>query len=31
MKTNYFSLITAGALALSSCGRDFLNVDPIGR
>jgi hypothetical protein len=31
MKTNYFSLIAAGALALSSCGRDFLNVDPIGR
>lgn len=31
MKTLHLSLIAAGSLALASCGKDFLNVDPIGR
>jgi hypothetical protein len=31
MKTIHLSLLAAGALALASCGKDFLDVDPIGR
>ena len=31
MKTIHLSLLAAGALAVASCGKDFLNVDPIGR
>jgi hypothetical protein len=31
MKALHLSLFAAGTLALASCGKDFLNVDPIGR
>lgn len=31
MKTLRTTLLLAGALGVASCGKDFLNVDPIGR